>query len=224
MIIDIQIFKNKCGVYCIKNTINSKIYIGASVNIYKRLVSHKSCLNTRKVKQANTHITDDWHFYGSDKFVCSILEECDTSVLKEKELYYMLKHNSLDLEKGYNLRSDKNGKYIAHKTTVEKLRLSTTESMTKERRNKIGIFASEFWKNNLVKKITMAENVSKKSVKYNIHKLNEDNEILEVFNSVREVVLKNPTYKAHNIYSVCSGAKKRIYGYKWKKVVIIKKI
>lgn len=31
---------NKHGIYCIRNIINNKVYIGKSINIYTRIASH----------------------------------------------------------------------------------------------------------------------------------------------------------------------------------------
>lgn len=45
-------------------------------------------------------------------------------------------------------------------------------------------------------------------------------ELLKVWNCVNDIIIDNPTYKRHNIYAVCSGEKKSIYGYIWKKVLI----
>lgn len=33
-------FRDKSGIYTITNCINNKIYVGSSVNIYKRLKNH----------------------------------------------------------------------------------------------------------------------------------------------------------------------------------------
>ncbi len=32
--------KNKCGIYCIKNIINDKVYVGKAVSIYSRIQNH----------------------------------------------------------------------------------------------------------------------------------------------------------------------------------------
>ena len=47
--------KFKCGIYCIKNTVNNKIYVGKSINIYKRIKQHITQLN-HKSKDENYHL------------------------------------------------------------------------------------------------------------------------------------------------------------------------
>ena len=47
--------------------------------------------------------------------------------------------------------------------------------------------------------------------------MDEKENILETFETIEEIINKYPQYKWQNIYSVCNGYKKRIYGFKWKK-------
>lgn len=46
---------NKCGIYCIRNTINQKVYVGKSKNIYQRIIQHTYGLNN-KLKDENRHL------------------------------------------------------------------------------------------------------------------------------------------------------------------------
>nr|DAG88575.1 MAG TPA: intron associated endonuclease [Crassvirales sp.] len=46
---------NKCGIYCIRNIVNQKVYIGKSKNIYTRICTHISSLR-RKTKDENRHL------------------------------------------------------------------------------------------------------------------------------------------------------------------------
>ena len=87
-----------------------------------------------------------------------------------------------------------------------------------EWKSKIGKASSEFWSNNPKKKKQMAEKVAKKKMKYKFKQLNEDMTLVRVWNSVDEIIVENPEWKWQNIYSVCNGYKKRIYGYKWRKI------
>ena len=45
----------KCGIYCIQNIVNQKVYIGKSKNIYARIRAHISGLR-KKIKNENRHL------------------------------------------------------------------------------------------------------------------------------------------------------------------------
>lgn len=69
------------------------------------------------------------------------------------------------------------------------------------------------------KKSEMAKKVSLAAQKYDFLQIDNNGKIVAVWPSIKDIVSKNPTYKWQNIYSVCNGYKKRIYGYVWKKVL-----
>lgn len=209
---------NICGIYLIENLINGKVYIGKSTNIHRRIRSHISQLNGKHKKSENQHFINSWHKYGRENFDYRILEECDFSKLKERELYWMNYYKSTNPEKGYNKRLDSEGGMIPHDETKKKLSNAQIRRWScKKARLKNGERTSEFWKNNPNVKEKMAEKVKKKKQKYRFIQMLEDNTIIHVYESMDEVIHENPTYKWQNIYCVCNGYKKRIYGYKWKK-------
>jgi len=78
---------NKCGIYCIKNILNDKCYIGSSIHIYYRLRRHKSDLIRQM--HANPILQNAYNKYGADSFLVSILEECDEDVVLQREQYYI---------------------------------------------------------------------------------------------------------------------------------------
>lgn len=91
-----------CGIYVIKNTINSKVYVGQSSNIRHRISQHMYlAISTESTK---SHLYNSIRKYGIDKFRWSILELCDRSKLNEKEAYWIKELNSLNREKGYNIK------------------------------------------------------------------------------------------------------------------------
>lgn len=112
---------NKCGIYCIRNIINNKIYIGKSKNIYVRISGHIQQLNN-KSKNENRHLINAWNKYGKENFEYFVLEyfdEINENVLKEKELFWMDNYNSYDRNYGYNLRRDSSTNMIVHNETKE---------------------------------------------------------------------------------------------------------
>jgi len=90
------------GIYKIENKINGKVYIGSSKNVGKRLKEHQRLLNRNK--HLNDYIQDDWNKYGKDAFEFNIIEELDNlNELFTKERFYIIKFNSLNRDKGYNI-------------------------------------------------------------------------------------------------------------------------
>jgi group I intron endonuclease len=77
----------KCGIYCITNSINNKIYIGSSKNIYHRLKRHYSELT--RGTHANKYLQNSYLKHGSSNFNVSILEEVLYEDLQQKEQHYI---------------------------------------------------------------------------------------------------------------------------------------
>lgn len=82
-----------CGVYRIYCTINSRAYIGSSVDIHQRWSWHKAVL--RRNSPPTYGLTrphpcqEDWNLYGPSRFVFEILQRCEKHELLEKEQFWM---------------------------------------------------------------------------------------------------------------------------------------
>lgn len=92
--------KTKSGIYFIENIINGKIYIGSSINIYKRIKSHKKYLMNGN--HCNRKLQSAWDKYGENSFQFYCQEKIDNfNDLISREQYW------IDLfyshEKGYNI-------------------------------------------------------------------------------------------------------------------------
>lgn len=100
-------------IYRISNTINSKNYIGVSIDYVQRWKQHIRALN--KNRHCNHKLQIDWNKYGIDAFKFEIIEECSYAECFDKEIKYIALFNSY--YNGYNLTlgGDKGGSEVTCK-------------------------------------------------------------------------------------------------------------
>lgn len=213
----------KGGVYCITCAINNKKYIGCSNNIYSRINQHKLYLNQNNPRYENQYIIEDWNKYGNENFEYHVLEYFNKKLSKkekeDREFYWITKLNTINREKGYNLRRDcsEQGMIALDETKKRYSEALIKRFQNPKEREKIGKKSSAFWKCNPKIKEIMADKVSKSLTKFYIEQYTKTGELIKVWNRVKDIILENPTYKPHNIYAVCSGEKPTMYGYVWQK-------
>lgn len=94
------------GIYCIRNLINNKVYIGQSLNIKQRIRQHKSQLNLNK--HTNSYLQRSCNKYGLSNFEFIIVKECTIDEIDKFEKYYIDKYDSINKLYGYNLESGGN--------------------------------------------------------------------------------------------------------------------
>lgn len=82
------------GVYKITNTLTNQCYIGSSIDVEKRLKSHKK-------NSSNSKLKESIKLNGLGWFTFEIIEICNESVLKIRENHYIKLYNSI--EKGFNI-------------------------------------------------------------------------------------------------------------------------
>lgn len=100
--------KGTCGIYIIRNTINNKVYIGQSVDMYRRMQEHIRAsqpehYSTKNSRDSKTPIHLALHKYGLQNFTMDILEKCSRNRLDERERYWIAKFQSTNPKIGYNL-------------------------------------------------------------------------------------------------------------------------
>jgi len=220
-----KLHEGVCGIYCIRNVENDKKYIGKSLNIRQRIYNHIGGLNAKDPKRENQYFINAWWKYGPIKFEYFILEVVDKSlenietVIKEKELFWMQYYDSVNQDKGYNLRMDSTTNMIVHESTRKKCsERNIKRYQDPQQRIKTGLASSKFWKENQDVKLQMSEKVSTALTKYTILQYSKDGStLINTWLKVKDIIKDNPTYKTHNIYSCCSGAKPSMYGFKWVK-------
>ena len=113
----------KSGIYCIRNIINNKVYIGKSKNIYKRINTHRSAFRKGTKGEHNDHFFKSWMKYGEENFEYFVVEfiELNENLFKERELYWITIYDSCNPKKGYNLRRDSQTNMIVHKNISLKI-------------------------------------------------------------------------------------------------------
>jgi group I intron endonuclease len=217
------------GVYLITNKIDGRVYVGQSNNVERRFREH--CGYGGK----STPVTADINRLGVDNFSVDVIKKFDTvqrDEMIETEMFFIRAMKATDPIIGYNqieghMFGDDNPNYGNQWEHSAKTRMSDLKKTQHadgmygdEWREKIGLASTEFWANNPDVKNQMAVNVRKtKQEKWLFHQMNEDGETIRTWDSMEEITTANPTWKWQNIYSVCNGYKKRIYGFKWKKVL-----
>lgn len=106
------------GIYKIVNKINSKIYVGQSIDIYDRWQQHRYKANNPKEKGFNQLIHQAMRKYGDDNFTFEIIEQCSQNLLDEREKFWIAKLNTL-APNGYNILQGGQQNREAHIWTCE---------------------------------------------------------------------------------------------------------
>ena len=91
-----------CGIYKITNLINNKVYIGQSVNIEKRIISHKNTGFNPKNSSYDYPLYKAIRKYGLENFSFEIIEELNKDLLNDREKYWISYYNSNNKNFGYN--------------------------------------------------------------------------------------------------------------------------
>jgi len=126
------------GVYCIRNIINNKHYIGQSIDIHKRWKDHI-------YKNNNSVIHRAIQKYGKDAFEFTILRICKQNnniahvLMDVYEKHFIAMHRSDDKAYGYNVTSGGSDGYQFNKwNTEQRSRNLLGHSISEETRKKIG--------------------------------------------------------------------------------------
>lgn len=99
-------------IYIIKNTVNSKVYIGQTrTSIEQRWKEH-----LRHAQYGDQIINRAMRKYGVDKFYIETLEICSIELLDYREIYYIDLYDSTDKSKGYNVSIGGNTPRFKRKT------------------------------------------------------------------------------------------------------------
>jgi group I intron endonuclease len=110
------------GIYKITSLRDGRVYIGSSVDIQKRIKSHKWHL--KRQSHRNRHLQAVYNKYGESNLDFCHLEECDVGELRSLEMEYINGYDSYN--NGFNLTKD----------TIAPMR---GIALTEEHKSKIGL-------------------------------------------------------------------------------------
>ena len=107
-------------IYCIKNIINNKEYVGLTKRpLEERWKQHIYESNKQDSWEWNTPLGNAIKKYGKDSFQVFVLEECYSETeLKQKEIQLIKERKSLSTENGYNLTLGGDGR-LGYKLSEE---------------------------------------------------------------------------------------------------------
>ena len=89
-----------CGIYCIANSINGKVYIGQSRDVENRLSDHKTRL--RGGYHLNSHLQHSFNKYGEDVFEFRLLKCCKEQYLDRFEKLFIRIDDLTNPKNGFN--------------------------------------------------------------------------------------------------------------------------
>ena len=95
---------NISGIYCVRNILDNKRYVGSAVNLRIRKTAHFSKLKNNK--HSNPHLQNAYNKYGYEYFIFEILEYCENKkeILLENEDKWIAFYDATNPEFGYNIR------------------------------------------------------------------------------------------------------------------------
>ncbi len=131
------------GIYTWLNTTNNKMYIGRSVNLYKRIYGEMNGFQNNKVQNMKK-LFNAIRKYGIGNFKVFLLKECPIEDLNKEERYFIELYNTKN--NGYNCTFGGDGTH-GHTVTKEQIQRQRkalkqywTEDKKKEHKEKMKIW------------------------------------------------------------------------------------
>lgn len=215
--------KFKSGIYVIQNNVNQKKYVGKAIDIYKRIKSHVTFLNTKN-KNENYHLINSWHKYGRENFSYYVIEyiydenqDILEQKLSEQELYWIKTLNTIDRKNGYNLRLDSSGKCIVSDETRERCKQSQKERYKNLEQRKI---CSEKSIQAHINHKESFENAKEKLAysnrKYRIAQCDKNTgNIIKIYEIIADISKDYPNFYLQAIKGCCQGTKNSYKEFRW---------
>lgn len=217
------------GVYCWKNILDNKVYVGsASYSLSKRKSGH-----LYRLKLGNHHsiyFQQAWNKYGKESFIFEILEKCLPDKCIEREQYYIDKLKAANPKFGYNISTNA-GNTLGVTYTPEGCenvgKAKRGGKLTEEHKKKIsiGLKNSKAFKENRELKEKLRKKPIKRrnnsNIRYGInhpkHKLTKE-DVINIKIRLKNKEIGNSIAKIFNISSTVINKIK--LGYIWKNITI----
>lgn len=215
--------QQKNCIYCIRNIINDKIYIGQTKCLLKRIQSH-----IVKSKKSSLPLYKSIRKYGSENFEIFVISNyVELNQMDFIETYLINYYKSFNKEIGYNICIVAKSSRGVKRTDETKQKLST---ITKKQ------WKNKEWVQDICQKRTETKNTDKyrKECSDRILRLKEccpnmdrrkkvemldkhTLEVLKTYSSLTEAS-KDNNVTINNIYNCCQGISHTCRGYRWKYV------
>jgi group I intron endonuclease len=221
---------NKSGIYLLQ--IGNRYYVGSSVSIGNRLATHRSRL--KRNKHENIIMINCFNKYGEEQSHFKVLEECDISILLEREKFYIdtLKPE-LNIELNPVLQNSEyksktvyqyslNGEYIKSFKGASEAERTLDKNSNKISQcclNKRKSAYNYLWSYTKVEKLLYQNNSSKAKIK-SVIQYNLQGEMINIYESAAEAVrdLKlQGSFKSNCTFisACCLNKTKTAFGYVW---------
>ena len=208
-------------IYKIENKINGKIYIGKTLKtIEERWREH--CKDFQRERCEKRPLYSAMNKYGIENFIVKEVEQCEESVLSEREKYWIEYYGSFKY--GYNATIGGDGKaYIDREKVINTYNQIGNIKETAKLLNISADSINSILKNNNIKILTSSE-VNRQKYGKSVNMYDLEGTFLRNFSSLWEAAnymvennltgCKPSTIKQH-ISEVCRGIRKTAAKYKW---------
>lgn len=80
---------------------SNRIYVGQTNDFNKRLIAHKHSIKRKKTE--HVILINSFKKYGFDEHIFEVLEECDDSLLNEREIYWIKELNTFNADNPFGM-------------------------------------------------------------------------------------------------------------------------
>lgn len=201
-------------IYLIINKENGHKYVGQTTQpLNKRWQQHIQEANRMSAKPLHRAFRK----YGVGKFTMKVIDECDESLLNEKEQYWIEQYNTFESTEGYNATSGGNRPIFSQETRDKISNIMSNIERTDE------------WTNNIKESLTQKSKIEPwgclteenrgngKHCGLKIMGINIETGEEKVWENAREAALEVAGNRNKNSNILLSARKGyKCYGYKWK--------
>ena len=209
-------------IYKIENKINGKIYIGKTLKtIEERWREH--CKDFQRERCEKRPLYSAMNKYGIENFIIEEVEQCEESILSEREKYWIEYYGSFKY--GYNATIGGDGKpYIDRNLVIKTYQeIGVMQRVADLLDISVDSVRNILKENNI--KIHSYKEINKKLYGKAVMMLSLTEEPQKVFNTLSEAAIFLNEERRQNseirgitchISQVCEGKRKTAYNHKWK--------